>query len=278
MPAGRRRSAPPRPRPSPTSSSSAPPPSTPRPRASPSPRGASSTTAEDVDGRQVVGAGPRRRRSALPAARAARAGGARSKDRPFTVVGVLERRGKVLGMFNLDNMVMMPDEHLPRRCYGKRRTVSLNVEARTPTASSKAMEEVTRVMRQRRNVAPHRREQLRGLHQRVDGQVAQRSVERRSPPPPSACACCRCSSAASASSTSCWCRSPSGRGRSACARRWAPGARRILLQFATEAVVLSLVGRAHRHRPRLRAGLPRPVDAGALRPRCRCGRWCCRWA
>ena len=48
--------------------------------------------------------------------------------------------------------------------------------------------------------------------------------------------------------------------------RKALGARknRILMQFATEAVVLSLVGGDHRHRHRLRPRLPRPVDLRAL--------------
>jgi putative ABC transport system permease protein len=38
--------------------------------------------------------------------------------------------------------------------YGKKRTVSINVEAIDQEHSDKAMEEVTRVMRQRRNVGP----------------------------------------------------------------------------------------------------------------------------
>jgi putative ABC transport system permease protein len=77
----------------------------------------------------------------------------RLKGRPFTVVGVLARRGKVLGLFNLDNMVMTP-MNVFLGLYGRRRTVSISVEAQSQDAFDRAMEETSRLMRQRRRLAP----------------------------------------------------------------------------------------------------------------------------
>jgi putative ABC transport system permease protein len=66
---------------------------------------------------------------------------------------VLERRGKVLGLFNLDNMVMTPMNSF-LSLYGKRRTVSISVEAKDQPAFERAMEEASRLMRQRRRLGP----------------------------------------------------------------------------------------------------------------------------
>src|SRR5438067_291648 len=77
----------------------------------------------------------------------------RLKNRPFTVVGVLEKRGTVLGLFSLDNIVVLPmQSFLP--LYGKGRSISLNVQAKDAESLEKAQEEVTRLLRQRRRVAP----------------------------------------------------------------------------------------------------------------------------
>jgi putative ABC transport system permease protein len=109
--------------------------------------------AEDDDGRRVVVLGPdvadRLFASADPLGQEVRL-----KGRPYTVVGVAERRGKILGMFNLDNMVFMPMSTF-LSAYGKRRTVSVNVEAASKEQLDAAMEEVTRVMRARRDVDPN---------------------------------------------------------------------------------------------------------------------------
>lgn len=75
----------------------------------------------------------------------------RLRGRPYTVIGVLERRGKVLGMFNLDNMVFLPMQTY-LGAYGKRRSVSINVQAHDQASMDKAQEEVTRVLRGRRQV------------------------------------------------------------------------------------------------------------------------------
>jgi putative ABC transport system permease protein len=107
---------------------------------------------EDTDGRRVVVLGPDVADRLFPGTDPM-GQEVRLKGRPFTVAGVMGRRGKVLGLFNLDNQVMIPMNSL-LALYGKKRTVSINVEAIDQEHSDKAMEEVTRVMRQRRNVGP----------------------------------------------------------------------------------------------------------------------------
>jgi putative ABC transport system permease protein len=107
---------------------------------------------EDLDGRRVVVLGPDVADRLFPSMEAL-GQEVRLKGRPFTVAGVLGRRGKVLGLFNLDNQVMIPMNSL-LALYGKKRTVSINVEAIDKDHVEQAMDEVTRVMRQRRNVGP----------------------------------------------------------------------------------------------------------------------------
>lgn len=77
----------------------------------------------------------------------------RLKGRPYTVVGVTARRGKVLGLFNLDNVALVPLSSF-LGAFGLRRGVSLNVEAESQELVPRAMDEVRRVLRQRRGVAP----------------------------------------------------------------------------------------------------------------------------
>ena len=107
---------------------------------------------EDLDGRRVVVLGPDVADRLFPNLEPL-GQEVRLKGRPYTVIGIMERRGKVLGMFNLDNMVAIPMTAL-FSAYGKRRTVSINVQAKDQESVDKAMEEVTRVMRQRRQLGP----------------------------------------------------------------------------------------------------------------------------
>ncbi len=115
-------------------------------------RGRFYNASEDVDGRRVVVLGPdvadRLFTNMEPMGHEVRI-----KGRPYTVVGVMERRGKVLGLFNLDNMVIIPMNTFLAG-FGKRRTVSINVEARQKEDLDKAQEEVSRLMRQRRQLGP----------------------------------------------------------------------------------------------------------------------------
>jgi putative ABC transport system permease protein len=65
----------------------------------------------------------------------------------------MARRGKIMGMFNMDNQVMIPMTTF-FGAYGKRRNISISIEAKDAESVDKAMEEVTRVLRQRRDVKP----------------------------------------------------------------------------------------------------------------------------
>lgn len=107
---------------------------------------------EDLDGRQIAVLGPDVADKLFPSIDPI-GQEVRLKGRPFTVVGILERRGKVLGLFNLDNMVMTPMSSF-LGLYGKRRSVSISVEATDAQQFEPAMEQVSRLMRQRREVGP----------------------------------------------------------------------------------------------------------------------------
>jgi putative ABC transport system permease protein len=107
---------------------------------------------EDLDGRQVVVLGPDVSDRLFPKIEPL-GQEVRIRGRPYTVVGVLERRGKLLGLFNMDNVVVLPMSTF-LNAFGKKRTVSLNVQARTPELVDRAQEEVERVLRQRRSVDP----------------------------------------------------------------------------------------------------------------------------
>lgn len=108
--------------------------------------------AEEVDGRRVAVLGPDVADKLFPSVEPV-GQEVRLKNRPYTVVGVMARRGKLMGMFNMDNQVMIPMTTF-FGAYGKRRNISISVEAKDADSVDKAMEEVTRVMRQRRDVPP----------------------------------------------------------------------------------------------------------------------------
>jgi putative ABC transport system permease protein len=68
------------------------------------------------------------------------------------VIGVLTKRGKFLGLFNMDNMVVLPlttglDD------FGKDHSIRINVVADGPELLQRAQDEVTAVLRRRRDVA-----------------------------------------------------------------------------------------------------------------------------
>lgn len=115
-------------------------------------RGRMFNDTEEVDGRRVAVLGPDVADKLFPSVDPV-GQEIRLKGRPYTVVGVMARRGKIMGMFNMDNQVMIPMTTF-FGAYGKRRNVSISVEAKDADSVDKAMEEVIRVMRQRRDVAP----------------------------------------------------------------------------------------------------------------------------
>lgn len=77
----------------------------------------------------------------------------RIKGRPFTVVGVLQRRGSFLGMMSMDNEVIIPLRAYGG-LYGTKSSLELAVQATSPELLRKAQDEVSFLLRRRRDVAP----------------------------------------------------------------------------------------------------------------------------
>jgi putative ABC transport system permease protein len=75
----------------------------------------------------------------------------RIKGRPFRVIGVLQRRGSMLGLFSMDNQVMVP-LRVFQQLYGKTRSLDVDVMAREPALFQKAQDEVINLLRRRRDV------------------------------------------------------------------------------------------------------------------------------
>jgi putative ABC transport system permease protein len=115
-------------------------------------RGRMFNDTEDLDGRRVALLGPDVADKLFPSVEPI-GQEIRLKGRPYTVVGVMARRGKIMGMFNMDNQVLIPMSTF-FGAYGKRRGISLSIEAKDAESFDTAMEQVRRVLRQRRDVAP----------------------------------------------------------------------------------------------------------------------------
>ncbi|WP_141328997.1 ABC transporter permease [Myxococcus sp. AB025B] len=77
----------------------------------------------------------------------------RLKGRPFRVIGVLQRRGSFLGMVSLDNQAMIP-LRVFQQLYGKERSLDIDIQAKDPGLFRKAQDEVATLMRRRHNLAP----------------------------------------------------------------------------------------------------------------------------
>ncbi|MCI0673105.1 MAG: ABC transporter permease, partial [Myxococcaceae bacterium] len=78
----------------------------------------------------------------------------RIKGRPFTVIGTLKRRGSFLGGGSQDNQVLIPlSTFYP--LYGENRSVFISIQAASAEVMQKAQDEVTLLLRRRRGVAPH---------------------------------------------------------------------------------------------------------------------------
>jgi putative ABC transport system permease protein len=71
----------------------------------------------------------------------------------FRVIGVLSKRGKFLGLFNMDNMVVLPLT-TALDAFGRDHSIRMNVVADGPELVQRAQDEVTAVLRRRRDVAP----------------------------------------------------------------------------------------------------------------------------
>jgi putative ABC transport system permease protein len=77
----------------------------------------------------------------------------RVRGRIFRVVGTLQKRGKILGLFNADNVAVLPMLNA-LDLYGRDRSLRINVQARDPEVLQRAQDEVTAFLRLRRNVKP----------------------------------------------------------------------------------------------------------------------------
>jgi putative ABC transport system permease protein len=77
----------------------------------------------------------------------------RIKGRQFSVIGVLQRRGSFLGMGSQDNRVMIPLSAF-EAIYGSNRSMRLSIQAKDATLVSKAQDEVVSLLRRRRHLSP----------------------------------------------------------------------------------------------------------------------------
>ncbi|WP_342381675.1 ABC transporter permease [Myxococcus stipitatus] len=75
----------------------------------------------------------------------------RLKGRPFRVIGVLQRRGSFLGMVSMDNQAIIP-LRVFQQLYGKQRSLDIDIQAKDPSLFRKAQDEVTTLMRRHRGV------------------------------------------------------------------------------------------------------------------------------
>ncbi len=69
----------------------------------------------------------------------------------FKIVGVIEKQGSMLGLFSLDNRVIIPIEKF-FKLYGTKRSISINIKVKDIKAVDEAKEEITSIMRKTRKV------------------------------------------------------------------------------------------------------------------------------
>lgn len=69
----------------------------------------------------------------------------------FKIIGVLEKQGSMLGLFSLDNRVVVPINRF-FKLFGTRRSLSINIKAADINNLDETKEEVISVMRKTRNV------------------------------------------------------------------------------------------------------------------------------
>jgi putative ABC transport system permease protein len=110
------------------------------------------TATEAVDGRGVVVVGLDVSEALFPGADPLNHE-VRIKGRSFTIIGVLQRRGSFLGMVSMDNMVIIPLTAF-QPLYGKNRSLDLSIQALEPGLLDKAQDEVSNLLRRRRGVKP----------------------------------------------------------------------------------------------------------------------------
>ena len=77
----------------------------------------------------------------------------RIRTRPFRVIGLIKRKGAFLGGFQQDDVVVIPiNAFFP--LWGKNRSLNISMQASSPEILQKAMEEVRQLMRRRHALKP----------------------------------------------------------------------------------------------------------------------------
>lgn len=71
----------------------------------------------------------------------------------FRVVGVIEKQGSMLGLFSLDNRVIIPITKF-YKLFGTRRSISINIKANDLNNLEETKEEVKSIMRKARKIPP----------------------------------------------------------------------------------------------------------------------------
>ncbi|MFA5405643.1 MAG: FtsX-like permease family protein, partial [Ignavibacteria bacterium] len=69
----------------------------------------------------------------------------------FKIIGVIEKQGSMLGLFSLDNRVIIPIEKF-FKLYGTKRSLSINVKVKDIKDLDEAKEEISSIMRKARRV------------------------------------------------------------------------------------------------------------------------------
>ncbi|MCP3164181.1 ABC transporter permease [Myxococcus qinghaiensis] len=77
----------------------------------------------------------------------------RLQNRPFRVIGVLQRRGSFLGMVSMDNQAIIP-LRMYQQLYGKEWSLGVDIQAKDPGLFRKAQDEVSTLMRRRHRLDP----------------------------------------------------------------------------------------------------------------------------
>ncbi len=77
----------------------------------------------------------------------------RIRTRPFRVIGLIKRKGAFVGGFQQDDVVVIPiNAFFP--LWGKNRSLNISMQAATPEILPRAMEEVRQLVRRRHNLKP----------------------------------------------------------------------------------------------------------------------------
>lgn len=69
----------------------------------------------------------------------------------FRVIGVVEKQGSMLGLFSLDNRIIIPIERF-FKLFGTKRSLSINVKAKDVKSMDETKEEVSSIMRKARRI------------------------------------------------------------------------------------------------------------------------------